>query len=336
MTERMEEAEDTGIKLGKGHIHYSRLNDRELFFYKQLGLDYVQGWVSEGASTYRDIVAFRDKVEAAGLTLCHVGHWELFNCKEIVLGLPERDEKIRQLQSFIGDLNRADIHLTTIAWGGGFGNLKLNWRTETRGCDTRDFDMREAEKLPLVHGREYTEEELWENFAFFLEKILPVAEDAGVRIAMHPCDPPVPMCGVPRIFQSTDSFKRGMEIAGHSPNMGILFCVGTWGEMAGPEGKGEDIPEAIRHFGNSGRIFEVHFRNVSSPMPRFHETFLDNGYLDMYRVLEALRDVDFDGLLIPDHIPVMENEKSSAGHGAGIAYSIGYIRALLKSLENRR
>lgn len=105
-----------------------------------------------------------------------------------------------------------------------------------------------------------SDEELWDNYIYFMKRILPVAEDSGVRLALHPNDPPVPVVnGIPQIFRSNGSFERAMEIANHSPYSGICFCVGTWGEMAGPDGKGEDILGAIRHFGKTGNIFTVHY-----------------------------------------------------------------------------
>ena len=122
-----------------------------------------------------------------------------------------------------------------------------------------------------------------------------------------------------------------MDISEHSPYSGILFCVGTWAEMFGPDGEGEDIVDAIREFGSKGYIYQVHFRNVSSPMPDFHETFPDNGYLNMYEIMKALGEVGFDGMVVPDHVPVCEG--SEAGPKTGEAFIFGYIRALMQAVE---
>ena len=104
--------------------------------------------------------------------------------------------------------------------------------------------------------------------------------------------------------------------------------------MSGPEGKGEDIIGAIRYFGSRGHIFNVHFRNVSSPLPHFHETFVDNGYVDMAEVMKAFMEVGFDGTMVPDHVPGFINEKR-LGHMtvSGTTYTIGYMRALLERIE---
>lgn len=150
-----------------------------------------------------------------------------------------------------------------------------------------------------------------------------MAEEAGVRIGIHPDDPPgVKIGGVPRpIFSSFEGYKRALEIA-DSPNVGLCLCVGCW--LEGGDSMGRDILETISYFGNLGKIFKIHFRNVDQPLPHFVETFIDNGYMDMYSVMRALREVDFNGVLIPDHIPMMAGDPK-----VGTAYSIAYMKALV-------
>jgi mannonate dehydratase len=206
--------------------------------------------------------------------------------------------------------------------------------TTRGGARARAFDLDKAQRegpvhpkgypMPLTHGRRYTEEEIWDNFADFIKEVAPVAEEAGVRIGIHPDDPPGPaLGGIPRcIFSSFEGYKRALEIA-DSPNVGICFCVGCW--LEGGETMGKDVLESIRYFGERGKLFKVHFRNVDQPLPRFVETFVDDGYMDMYKVMKALREVNFNGVMIPDHIPGMAND-----HRVGTAYTIGYMNALLK------
>jgi mannonate dehydratase len=145
-----------------------------------------------------------------------------------------------------------------------------------------------------------------------------------VRIGIHPDDPPVPMlAGVPRcIFSSFDGYRRAMEIA-NSPNVGICLCVGCWLE-GGRQLMGKDPEETIRYFGRD-KIWKVHFRNVSGPLPHFVETYMDNGYYDLYRVMKALDDVRFDGIVILDHSPAMVG-----GGNAQTAYGFAYMRAMLE------
>jgi mannonate dehydratase len=211
------------------------------------------------------------------------------------------------------------------------------WSTDpeqTRGgARARGFDLDKAQEGhwhgtvytgPLTHGRRYSEEEIWENFADFIRTVAPVAEEAGVRIGIHPDDPPVKeLGGIPRpIFSSFDGYKRALEIA-DSPNVGMCLCVGCWLEGGASMGKG--VLETIQHFGEGNKLFKVHFRNVSAPLPHFVETFLDDGYMDMYPVMKALVEVDFDGVLIADHIPLMAEDRR-----VGTAFSVGYMKALLE------
>ena len=326
------ESIEPGIKVGMSHVFYSSVTDKDLFFLKQLGISHIQGWVTANNSTYDDIMEFRRKIEEAGFTLFHLGHWDLFSTADIILGFPGRDAKIERFKEFLRNLGKAGIHTTTIAWAAPVHTEDFRTTTTIRGCTTRSFDMNVVEKIPLQYGRTFTDDELWENYVYFIERILPVAEETGVRLALHPSDPPVPMGGVPGIFRSSSAYERARKSANHSPHAGILFCLGTWGEMAGTDGNGEDIIGAIQHFGRAGALFEMHFRNVNSPVPRFHETFVDSGYIDMYGVVKALEEVGFNGLLVPDHLPQFENRHSSAGHGVDVAYSIGYMKGIVEAV----
>ena len=175
---------------------------------------------------------------------------------------------------------------------------------------------------PLSHGRKFTEDEIWTNYTYFIKRVAPVAEEAGVRIGIHPDDPPVPvLAGVPRcIFGNFEGYQRAMEIA-NSPNVGICLCCGTWLE-GGRTLMGKDPDEVIHHFG-AEKIWKIHFRNVSAPLPHFVETFMDDGYFDMYRIMKALREVKFDGIVILDHTPGMVGT-----HYAEQAYGFAYMKAL--------
>jgi mannonate dehydratase len=168
---------------------------------------------------------------------------------------------------------------------------------------------------------------MWANYTYFMKAVLPVAQEAGVKMALHPDDPPVAkMNGVAKLFTHYDGYHRAEQIAGGSPNWGLTFCVGTWSE--GGDRMGKNVFEMIEDFGGRGKIFEIHFRNVSSPMPHFVETFPDDGYMDMYRVMKALRKVKFSGAAEPDHVPRVAGD--SGIQRAGTAYCIAYMRSLLR------
>ncbi len=185
---------------------------------------------------------------------------------------------------------------------------------------TREFDLSVARKLPFSHGKEYREDDIWKTFTTFIRAVIPVAEKNKVRIGLHPDDPPVDsLGGVARIFRNVEGYERAFKIA-DSENFGMCLCVGTWGE--GGKMMGKDPVEAIRYFGPKGKIWKIHFRNVTSPRPKFREAFIDDGYMDMYAIMKALKEVNFDGIIIPDHVP------GGGGPNVNNSYTLGYIKAL--------
>ena len=306
--------------------------EEALAFIKQMGVDYVVLWTDGKKASYEYYASRRKLFEKAGLTIYGFGSSDVHNQDAIVLNLPNRDEKIEEYKRHLRNLGKAGIPYTTYAhMANGI------WSTDpepTRGgARARAFNLEKAEQghwrersysVPLTHGRKYTEDEIWENFEYFIKQAAPVAEEAGVKIGIHPDDPPVPeLAGIPRcIFSSFEGYKRAMEIA-NSPNLGLCLCVGCW--LEGGDMMGRDVLETIRYFGERGKLFKIHFRNVNQPLPYFVETFLDDGYMDMYEVMRALRDVNFDGIIIADHIPSMANDPR-----VGTAFSIGYMRALVE------
>lgn len=308
-------------------------SEEDLQFAQQLGLEYAVLWTDGDHAGYDFYASRRALYERAGLKIYGFGNWDVHNQDAIVLNLPGRDEKIAQYQDHLRALGRAGIPYTTYAhMANGI------WSTEqelTRGgAVARAFDLSKAESgwwvnkpryhMPLSHGRVYSEDELWENFAYFIRAVAPVAEEAGVRIGIHPDDPPgVDLAGVPRcIFGNFQGYQRALAIA-DSPNVGVCFCVGCWLEGGALMGNG--VLESIRAFAAQGKLFKVHFRNVDAPLPHFVETFVDDGYMDMYTIMRELRAVGFNGVAIADHIPQMVG-----GPRVSTAYTIGYMKALLR------
>jgi mannonate dehydratase len=309
--------------------------ERDLAFVKQMGVEYVVLWTGGDKASYAYYASRRELFEQAGLSVYGFGSRSVHNQDAIVLNLPNRDAKIEEYIAHLRNLGRAGIPYTTYAhMANGIWSTE---REQTRGgASARGFDLARAQhghwdgvlyEMPLTHGRVYTEDEIWENYTYFIKAVTPIAEDAGVRIGIHPDDPPVrELGGVPRpIFSSFEGYKRALEIA-DSPNVGMCLCVGCW--LEGGEGMGQDVLETIRYFGGQEKLFKIHFRNVSAPLPHFVETFLDDGYMDMYQVVRALREVEFDGVMIADHIPMMADDQR-----VGTAFSIGYMKALLERAE---
>ena len=307
----------------------------DLRFIQQMGVKYVVLWTGAEKASYEYYASRRKLFEAAGLKVYGFGDLDVHNQDAITLNLPGRDAKIEEYKAHLRNLGRAGIPYTTYAhMANGI------WSTEpepTRGgAPARAFDLSRAKEgnwngvkypLPLTHGRVYTQEELWDNFEYFIRQAAPVAEEAGVRIGIHPDDPPVPeLGGIPRcIFSSFEGYRRALEMA-DSPNVGICLCVGCW--LEGGSLMGKDVIETIHYFGEQRKLFKVHFRNVDQPLPHFVETFIDDGYMDMYKVMKALKEVDFDGVIIADHIPQMTDDRR-----VGTAYTIGYMKALLRIVD---
>ncbi len=307
-------------------------SDEDLQFVKQLGVEYVNIPTGGERATFENFLRLRKKVESAGLKVWNIGNSNVHNMEEVTLNLPGRDQKIEEYKSYLRNLSRAGIFYTTYAhMGNGIWSTQ---RESTRGgASARAFDLSKAEKGdwagkafkgPLTHGRTYTKQEIWDNYSYFIKAVTPVAEAEGIRIGIHPDDPPVPeLGGVPRcIFSSFDGYLRALEIA-DSPNIGVCLCVGCW--LEGGKLMGKSVVETIHYFGKRGKLFKVHFRNVNEPLPHFVETFMDNGYMNMYQVMKALCEVRFDGVVIADHVPGMVG-----GGKVGTAYSIGYMKALLE------
>jgi mannonate dehydratase len=305
--------------------------DEQLLFLKQIGAEYVSVPSSPDLRTTEGFMQITKRYADAGITVWNIGNTDVHNMPEVTLNLPGRDEKIEQYKQYLRSLGKAGISYTTYAHMGN--GIWSSGRAETRGASSREFDLSSPNKKgvwadkswtePLSHGRAFTPEEIWENYTYFIKRVAPVAEEAGVRIGIHPDDPPVPvLAGVPRcIFSNFEGYKRALEIA-NSPNVGICLCCGTWLE-GGRQLTGKDPEEMIRYFG-AQKIWKIHFRNVSAPLPHFVETFMDNGYYDMYKIMKALRDVNFDGILILDHSPRLEG-----GNYAQTAYGFAYMKALL-------
>jgi len=171
-----------------------------------------------------------------------------------------------------------------------------------------------------------THEELWRRLAAFLSEVLPVAEAAGVRLALHPDDPPMPtMRGQPRLVYQPGHYQRVIDLNSSRANA-LEFCLGTLAEMT--DG---DLYQTVEHYCRQGRLAYVHCRNVTGKVPHYRETFVDDGDIDVIRVFRLLHRHGFDGVIIPDHTPQMTCD---APWHAGMAYALGYLQAAKKAVES--
>jgi len=313
-----------GIKLGT--MFTDRPSDNDLALLRHAGVEAVSIWTSIVNNSAEWMLATRKKMEANGVQIYNIGVIDLHCDPTIVLGRPGVDDKIAQYKTYLDNLGRAGIPYTTYAHMANIKDQKVpgfyaTAMAEARGgAPTREFDEAVARKLPNSFDREYGEDHIWATFTRFIQAVMPHAEKAKVRIGLHPDDPPVsPLGGVARIFTNYAAYERAFQIAG-SDNFGVCLCVGTWGE--GGRRMGKSPVEAALSFGARKKLFKVHFRNVTAPLPKFREAFVDSGYMDMYEVMKALRKVNFDGIIVPDHVP-------GGGYPhANNAYTLGYMKAL--------
>lgn len=306
-------------------------------FLKQMGVDWVMvGDVPEhNAKTYK---AVREQLEERGLKIYRLQNIELHNMPAVTLGLPDRDRMIDRYLQYITDLGEAGIHYATYAHMGN-GIWRGDARREVRGGATAGgLDLHAPNRAtafgpfdwPLSHGRVYGEDEIWENYEYFIKKVVPVAEAAGVYIGIHPDDPPVyTMAGVPRcVFGNFEGYKRALEIA-DSPNIGVCLCVGCW--LEGGELMGCTPVEFIRYLAERKKLFKLHVRNVTAPLYApggFNETFPDAGYYNLADVISVLDEVGFDGCIMNDHLIDMVG-----GHYTCEAFFTSYLKGLVDAVQ---
>jgi mannonate dehydratase len=329
-------ASQPGIQIGTGLRPDA--DDEDIQFIKQLGIEWVMTSLGDPSEhTVENYVALKTKFETHGLKIYRLANHSCHNMEQVTLNLPGRDEKVQEYLDYIRKLGTAGIHYSTYAHMGN--GIWSTGREEIRGgAISRAFHIQDAQQGhwvgqswqgPLTHGRRYTEQEIWDNYEYFIKQVVPVAEAAGVYIGIHPDDPPVyDLGGVPRcIFGSFEGYRQALEIA-DSPNIGMCLCVGCW--LEGGAQMGKSVVDTIRYFGARQKLFKVHFRNVTAPMPEgFVETFMDAGYMDMHRVVQALREIEFEGCIMSDHLPQMVG-----GRRAAEAWSIGYMKAMVQAVNN--
>ncbi len=247
---------------------------------------------------------------------------------EVKRGLAGRDEKVAFLQNVLRAMGSAGIPIMAYNFKLIVSKYLRSAPTPGRGmANYISFDYADYLKNPApAIEPPLSEAQMLENLAYFLKAVMPVAEQAGVRLALHPDDPPVPrgtppLAGAAHIVSTFDDYHRIFDIVPSRSN-GMLFCQGCVTEM-----QGVDVYDAIRHMGELDKIVMVHFRNVRGEFPRFQETFVDNGDVDMLRAMQAYRDVGFMGPFSLDHSPLFAGSEV-----ANQAFVVGYMRALIQAV----
>ncbi len=244
------------------------------------------------------------------------------------LGREGRDEEIEEFKQFLRDVGSLGIPVVCYDWMAGLRWARTSVDVRSRGGSlTTGYDDGEMQGGPPDPIAPVSEETLWESLEYFLKRVVPVAEEAEVRLGLHPDDPPLPeVRGVARIARSVEAYDRVLEIYPSEYN-GVTFCQGNFAAM------GVDVPKTIRHFGDA--INFVHFRDVEGTARAFVETWHDDGPTDMLEAMRAYREVGFDGPMRPDHVPTMATEKNeNPGYETlGRLFAVGYMTGLWESVE---
>jgi mannonate dehydratase len=289
--------------------------------------------------SYDELAAIKKEINAAGLELEAIENFDPAHWHDVLLDGPKKAKQLENLKTLIRNVGKAGIPIFgyNFSIAGVAGRIKgpfARGGAEAVGMDG-PFDK------PLPAGMAWnmvydsaappgivpsaTPEQLWQRLRDFLEAVVPVAEAAGVTLAAHPDDPPLPTVrSQPRLVYRPELYQKLIDLK-PSPRNALEFCVGTIAEMS--DG---DVYAAVDQYSRQGKLAYVHLRNVHGQAPFYRETFIDDGDVDVLRVLRILKKNRFDGVIIPDHAPQMS---CAAPWHAGMAYALGYLKAALQVVE---
>lgn len=235
-----------------------------------------------------------------------------------------RDDSIDKVIKMLPIMDQLDIRIICMNFMAHVGWYRTTTTARERGdALVTGFDIDDARIDPAL---KISDEQLWSNLKYFLDAVVPHAEKYGIRLAIHPDDPPVPKLGnVSRILTSLEYVQKAIDLY-PSRNVGVSLCQGTFAAM------GEDVIKVINHFCRQDKVFFVHFRDIRGTRHRFHETFHDNGQTDMAEAIKAYRDCNYKGPVRVDHVPTMAGEENSVPGYASVGrlYAIGYLKGLLE------
>jgi mannonate dehydratase len=353
------------MKVGLG-IPGPILDDDTLTFARQAGATHIvahfvsgqlgeseDGWLRGGLRrsypgdsryTFESLVDLRERAEQRGLRIESVENFAPADWYDVLLDGPRRDEQMEYVKQVVRNVGAAGI--PTMGYNFSIAGVWGRPHRATARGGALSATFADTEQTPIPKGMVWnmvydpvlyersiaqgdfvepvSQEQLWDRYTRFLTEIVPVAEEAGVTLALHPDDPPLPeLRRTARLVHRASIYDRVLATSPSSVNA-MEFCVGTLSEM--PD---QDIYEVVEHFVATGRIRYVHLRNINGRVPAYRESFIDDGYVDLQRVLRILHEGGFDGVVIPDHTPLIAT--SSPWH-TGMAYALGWIRASMKAI----
>ena len=309
--------------------------DEELATIREMGVQHVELNAKEEECTPESLKALKDRLAAFGLEIVIVSVNSLQKNDIIDLNLKEkngrpadRDAEIARFNQLVRNVATIGVDTVSVAWQ-PTGIKRTGHRPEAiRGGLSSYVDMEQIKSLPYDYDREYTEEEIWENFEYFLKAITPTCKECGVRIALHPNDPPVPsLCGVGSLIWNMDGYRKAFAM---DPDgvVGCKMCIGCWLEGGDRFG---NVLENIKEMQEQNRIVCVHFRNVSAPGPDFQETLSEDGYANMYEIMKQFILCGYEGPISIDH--AFRPHEGMGGMVGSFAYPTGHMKGLMHAIE---
>jgi mannonate dehydratase len=318
----------------------SPTSNEMLQYFKRHGCDHICGYATatpQGTWAVEDLVKLRERVEEHGVKLDMLAlplsssYITKSENPSIMMGKsPERDRAIDNICEMIRAAAKAGIpalkyNMTIL------GVLRTEATPGRGGTMLSTWDLKKAKQdPPLTEAGPAPASVMWERITYFLDRVIPVANEYKVRMACHPHDPGVPpegFRGVDRVLGTVDGMKKFISIR-ESPYHGLNFCQGTVSEMLRDPGR--EIFDVIRYFGSRGKIFNVHFRNIRGKRDQFVETFPDEGDVDMFKAMQVYKEVGYSGMMMPDHMPKHADDPRQL---QAFAYALGYIKALIQAVD---
>ncbi len=303
-------------------LGWNQVNSENLSFLNSMGVDglSINGLpVIVDKSNADEIRQMADFVRSFGLKVYDM-RWSVPNWGAVTNGLENRDEQIDLCCSAITAIGSAGIPFCGYTFM-SIGHFRTRSKEGRGRAKYSSFDLDEFRQNNPDQSEKISKEKLWENLEYFLKKVIPIAEEAKVKLALHPDDPPIDFSlgGAPRIIISPENYQKVFDLVPSQSNA-MLFCQGCFAEM------GIDVVRSIKYFAEKNKICMVHFRNIRGTPHNFVETFIDEGEIDMFETMKAYRDSGFFGPFIVDHIPTISQSLASK------AYAIGYIRATIQAV----
>ena len=307
--------------------------------------NYLNGWGetrNQGKLwSYEELSAIKKEIESHGLIWEAIENFDPSHWYDVLLDGPKKKQQLEDLKTILKNMGKVGIpvmgYYFSLAgvWGWtsgphGRGNANAVVFDQTK------VDVNQSIPKGMVWNMRYEDEqegvlapvsrvEMWQRLDHFLQTLLPIAEENGIKLVAHPDDPPLPeMRGTARLFYNTTEYAKLMELS-KSPSNGFEFCMGTVQEM-----QGSDVYAMLDQYSRENRIGYIHFRNVIGKVPHYREAFVDEGDIDMIKALKILKANQYKGILIPDHTPEMSTK---AGWHTGMAYALGFMKGAMQAVN---